>query len=150
MKATDWDVLIPELKTWNNGRGIDPESWAGCEGNFRLAAAYSLIFWPEFTEMDGMVFRGEMTREDLNAWIKNCGGNRQSIETTANHIHILDLHYVGSPDATVERIVYLGNVLKEIYRTKLAAEFPGRNFTIDFYEPPDKKLPEYQLTFFQS
>ena len=149
MKA-DWDTLIPELKAWNNGKGIDPESWAGCKGNFQLAAAYSLIFWPDFTEMDGMVFRGQMTRERLDDWAKNCEGNRRSIEATANHLHILDLHYVGSPDATVERIVYLGNVLREIYRAKLAAEFPGRNFTVELYEPPDKDLREYQLTFYQS
>ena len=149
MSDADWDALIPELKAWNNGRGIDPEAWVGCEGNFRLAAAYSLIFWPKFTELDGMVFRRHMDRQTLDSWITNCSGNRQSIEATANHIHLLDLHYVGSPDANAERIIYLGKVLKEIYQVKLAAEFPDRKFVVDFYEPPDKNLQDYQLTFYQ-
>lgn len=150
MKNVDWDVLIPELKRWNNGGGIDPETWAGCTGTFQLAVAYTTIFWPDFTEMDGMVFRGKMTRAMLDSWIKNCSGDRKNIEATANHLHILDLHYLGSPDASEERIVFLGNVLREIYRAKLRLEFPDRNFTVDFYEPPNKELQEYQLTFYQS
>ena len=149
MNHADWDSLIPELKDWNNGNGIDPESWVGFEGNFRLAAAYSLIFWPEFTELDGMIFRGEMDRETLAAWMNNCSGDRRCVEATANHLHLLDLHYVGSPDANIERIIYLGNVLKDIYQTKLAAQFPDRNIVVEFYEPPDKELQAYQLTFYQ-
>jgi hypothetical protein len=149
MKNVDWDTLIPELKGWNNGNGIDPETWVGCEGSFRLAAAYSLIFWPEFTEIDGMIFRGNMDRETLASWMQNCSGDRRSVEATANHIHILDLHYVGAPDANADRIIFLGNVLKEIYRVKLAAEFPNRDIVVEFYEPPDKELQDYQLTFYQ-
>ncbi len=76
-------------------------------------------------------------------WLRN-------IEVTANHLHILDLHHMGCPDASVERIVFLGNLLKEIYRAKLAAEFPNRNFVVNFYEPDDKDLQEYQLTFYQA
>jgi len=149
MQNPDWDALIPELKDWNNGNGIDPESWAGCKGNFQLAAAYSLVFWPRFTELDGMVFRGEMDRKTLDSWKQNCSDKPAEIEATANHLHIADLHYVGCPDASVERLVFLGTLLEEIYRIKLAAEFPNRRFTVKFYEPPDKELQEYQLTFFQ-
>jgi hypothetical protein len=149
MKNVDWDNLIPELKDWNSGKGIDPESWVGCRGNFQLAAAYSLIFWPDFTEMDGMVFRGKMDRETLDSWLRNCGDNRQSVERVVNHIHISSLHHHGCPDASVERLIFLGNVLKEIYAAKLAAQFPHRNFVVELYEPEDKDLGEYQLTFYQ-
>ena len=96
-----------------------------------------------------MIFRGEMDRATLASWMENCRGERRCVEATANHLHILDIHYVGSPDASVERIVYLGNVLKEIYEVKLAAQFPGRDIEVDFYEPPDQNLQDYQLTFFQ-
>jgi len=150
MKDIDWDALIPELKEWNSGAGIDPESWVGCEGNFRLASAYSLIFWPHFIEHEGMIFRGETVPSSLPGFMKSCNGDRKTVEATINHIHILDLHYAGSPDASVERIVFLGNVLKEIYRVKLSAEFPGRNFVVEFYEPPDQNLQDYQITFFQA
>lgn len=150
MKNVDWDTLIPEMKEWNGGEGIDPEGWIGCEGNFRLACGYTLMFWPQFTEVDGMIFGGEVDAETVSGWMKNCGGNRQSVEATLNHIHILDLHYRGCPDASVERIVHLGNVLKEIYSTKLRAEFPDRKFAVELYEPPDKDLEQYQLLFYQT
>jgi hypothetical protein len=150
MEDVNWDALIPELKNWNNGAGIDPESWVGCTGTFQLAVAYSLIFWPAFYELDGMVFRARMDRATLDSWMKNCSGNRVQVEATANHIHLVDLHYAGSPDASVERIIFLGNVLKQTYAAKLAADFPGRRFVVDFYEPADQQLGEYQLTFYQS
>jgi hypothetical protein len=149
MKEADWDVLIPELKRWNNGAGIDPESWVGCEGNFQLAAAYALIFWPSFLEMDGMVFRSRMDRQTLDSWRRSCSGDPPKVEAMANHIHLIDLHHQGCPDASLERIIFLGNVLKEIYTAKLAAEFPDRRFVVDFYQPADKDLGEYQLTFYQ-
>ena len=145
----NWDSLIPDLKGWNNGAGVDPETWVGCEGNFRLAAAYSLIFWPKFVEIEGMVFRDGMDLATVESWLASCSGDRKCVEATANHLHIIDIHYVGAPDASVERVVYLGEVLREIYSTKLAADFPGREFVVDFYEPPNKALQEYQLTFYQ-
>ncbi|MDR2187659.1 MAG: hypothetical protein LBE62_06345 [Azonexus sp.] len=148
MNTIDWNSLIPDLKDWNNGKGIDPESWVGCEGNFRLATAYSLIFWPEFVEMDGMIFREGMDRFTLNSWLTACDGNKSSVEAVANHLHIQYIH-LSCPDASPERFVYLGNVLKQIYAAKLAAEFPDRRFVVEFYEPPDQNLGEYQITFYQ-
>lgn len=149
MNTVNWESLIPDLKEWNNGKGIDPESWVGCEGNFRLAAAYSLIFWPTFVEMDGMVFRGDMDQLTLDSWLIGLDGDKSSVEATANHLHIRDIHYLGCPDASVDRFVYLGNVLKQIYAAKLSMQFPDRNFIVQFYEPPDQDLNEYQITFYQ-
>ena len=51
----DFNKLIPELKDWNNGKGIDIYSWIGCVGDFQKAIGYSVIFWPEFIEIDGGV-----------------------------------------------------------------------------------------------
>ena len=149
MKDVNWDALIPDMKDWNNGAGIDPEGWVACEGNFRLASAYTLVFWPQFTEVDGMIFRGQPDYETVANWMKSCGGTRQSVEATLNHIHILDLHYRGCPDASLETIIHLGNVLKDIYATKLRAQFPDREFVVEFYEPPDQNLQDYQLLFYQ-
>lgn len=149
MEPTDWLTLIPELKQWNNGQGIDPEAWIGCSGNFQLAAGYSLIFWPTLSELDGMVFRGGMDRETLDSWLQSCEGNKSSVEAVVNHLHIRDIHYVGCPDASPEHFVYLGNVLKEIYMAKLNAEFPGRSFVVEFHEPSNGDLAEYQITFYQ-
>lgn len=51
------DSMKPELAAWNNGLGIDLESWVACEGRFALAVGYASIFWPEFVEFEGYVLR---------------------------------------------------------------------------------------------
>ena len=33
-----------ELGAWNNGKGIDLDSWISCSGNFSLAVGYASIF----------------------------------------------------------------------------------------------------------
>lgn len=40
---TDFAKLIPELPDWNNGKGIDVESWIDCIGTFQLAVGYSTL-----------------------------------------------------------------------------------------------------------
>ena len=45
---TDFHKLIPELKDWNNGDGIDVQSWIECVGSFQKAIGYSTMFWPEW------------------------------------------------------------------------------------------------------
>ena len=56
-QPADFTALIPELQRWNEGRGIAPDDWIGCVGNYELAIGYSLIFWPSFVVFDGYVFR---------------------------------------------------------------------------------------------
>ena len=62
---TDFTALIPELPQWNDGAGIDAESWIGCVGNFELATGYSLIFWPGFVRFEGYVLREGSARAAL-------------------------------------------------------------------------------------
>jgi len=149
MKNVDWDKLIPDLKLWNGGEGVDPVTWLNAEGNFKLAAAYSQLFWPTFSEYKGMIFAGEIDEAHIESWLTNCAGDRGKVEATLNHIHISDIHTTSDASESVERIVFLGGILKEIYAMKLAAEFPGRDIVVEFYEPPDKELNGYQLLFYQ-
>lgn len=147
---SDFNQLIPELKDWNDGRGIDVQSWIGCVGDFQKAIGYSTIFWPRFVEIEGCVLRGGLDLENVQQWLKQCGGNCSAAEATINHLHLEDLHYVGCPDATPERLIYLGRVLKEIYECKLARDFPKRDFVVVFDEPESgRDTTEYILTFYQ-
>jgi len=38
------DSMKEELSAWNDGDGVDVESWISCEGNFKLAVGYSTVF----------------------------------------------------------------------------------------------------------
>jgi|ERR1700733_1978281 hypothetical protein len=145
--ATDFQRLIPELKNWLPGP-IDPATWAANEGNFRLAIAYSTIFWPGFVQHDRYVLRESFSLEGLAGFERQCAGDRRSIEAVMNHIHLDGIQHLGCADISRERLEYLGGVLKEIHEAKLRWQFPDLSFVVEFY--PGDELSEYELTFWQS
>ena len=146
---TDFNELIPEMRDWNNGAGIDVAAWVGCEGSFRLAVGYSALFWPEFIEFERYVLRAGFSVDGLRGFERQCGGDRRRIEAVMNHLHIADIQYHGCEDITHERVVYLGRILSEIYRAKLAWQFPSKRFEVHFDDSPAEHLTDYELTFVQ-
>lgn len=146
----DFSELIPELRDWNDGRGIDIEAWIGCSGNFQLAIGYSKVFWPRFVEFETYVLREGFSVESLHGFEGNPPNDRQSVESVMNHLHIADIQYYGCEDASPERLIYLGTVLREIHEVKLRWQFPHRQFEVLFLTPDTKDdLFGYQITFFQ-
>jgi hypothetical protein len=142
--------FMQELSAWNDGNGIDLESWIGCMGNFNLATGYSAIFWPNFVLFEDYILREGFDAESLRRCEKTGNRDKSSIEWVINHLHITDIHYNDRENASEEVIVFLGNILKEVYETKLRAQFPDRPCEVEFYEPEDRKnLVEYQLSFWQ-
>ena len=138
-----------ELDAWNNGNGIDLESWICCEGNFSLAVGYASVFWPEFTLFDGYILRKGFSQDALRGFEQN-GRNRQSVEWVMNHLHIADIQHGGCNDISKDKLLVLGNVLKEIYEAKLRWEFPDRPCTVEFFIPEDTDdLIEYQVSLWQ-
>ncbi len=144
------ESIKKELAPWNNGAGIDLESWIGCEGRFALAVGYSSIFWPQFVEFDGYVLRKGFTEASLRGFEKQEGCTRKGVEWVMNHLHIADIQHFGCADISEDKLIYLGHVLREIYDMKLKCQFPDRPCTVDFYKPPKAdELLEYQITFWQ-
>ena len=148
------DSMKDELGAWNNGRGIDLESWVSCEGNFSLAVGYSTIFCPKFVEFEDYILAfEEMSKENVQRirdWEKQEGITKKSLEWVVNHLHIADLHHNGCEDLTVDKVIFLGNVLKEIYEARLQYLFPDKPCNVEFYQPEDNALvDEYQLSFWQ-
>jgi hypothetical protein len=148
-KATDYSLLIPDLPNWNNGNGIDVDGWLGYMGKFQLMIAFSQLFWPDFVELDGCVFRYEVDPGNYDAWLNTTKGNKASVEAVINHRHILDLFYPARDSATAAQLIYIGRVLKEILTVKLQHDFPTRVFTVAIDEGPFDDLVEYQVTFWQ-
>jgi hypothetical protein len=144
------ESMKAELAEWNNGQGIDLESWVGCEGNFRLAVGYATVFWPEFVEFDGYILGAGFSEQNLRGFELQQKGNRQEVEAMMNHIHIDGIQYDGCPDLSEDKAMILGKTLKEIYEAKLAWQFPGRPCGVEFFVPDDRTdLAQYQITFWQ-
>jgi hypothetical protein len=150
------DMDIPEsmreeLGAWNNGAGIELESWIGCEGRFALAVGYATLFWPEFVEFDGYILRKGFSETSLRGFESQPGATRKGTEWVMNHLHISDTHAYGCSDASRDKIMLLGTTLKDIYETKLRALFPTRPCIVEFHVPEDPEhLVEYQLSFWQA
>jgi hypothetical protein len=143
--------LIPELSSWNNGNGIDVESWIGCSGSADLAVGYSTIFWPSFTLHDDYILRHGFSLDSLRGFERQCGADKGSIECVMNHLHIQDIHHVGDETFSADKAIYLGSLLKEIYELKLPRDFPDRPCTVNFYVPEDRDdLAAYEISFWQT
>jgi len=87
----DYRRLIPELASWNDGAGIDVDSWISSVGSFDHAIGYGTLFWPEFFVHDNCVFRQTVDGETYKGWMSACGGNKSEVEAVVNHEHIIDL-----------------------------------------------------------
>ena len=95
------ESMKAELAAWNNGAGIDIESWVGCEGKFSLAVGYSSIFWPPFTLFEGYILREGFSEDSLRGFERN-GRSRKSVEWLMNHLHIADIQYYGCSATAVQ------------------------------------------------
>jgi hypothetical protein len=140
--------LIPELPSWNNGKGIDPKGWIECVGNYELATGYSLVFWPNFVRFEGYVLREGFSEESLRSFERTEYSDRMSVEAVMNHVHIVDIHR--SVEPTEAQLRYLGRVLKDIYEAKLGRDFPELRIIVSFHDEAGLDLDDYQLTFWQA
>ena len=142
--------MLAELAAWNNGDGIDLESWVGCSGNFRLAVGYSTIFWPRFVLFEDYILREGFRIDSVRGFQRQCASDNSCVEAVMNHLHIAGIQYYGCEDITEERLVFIGKILKEVYEAKLRWQFPDRPCEVSFYEPEDRTdLDGFELTFWQ-
>lgn len=142
----DFNRLIPEMKDWNNGKGIDIDSWIQCMANHKILVGCARILWPEFVERDGCILLAGH-EPNYRAYLNQVQGDKKTAEATANHIHVLHLFSTEVPAR--ELVLFVGRLLKEIWQVKLERDFPGRKITVCFPEEDDLELTDYELTFFQ-
>jgi hypothetical protein len=141
--------LIPELGAWNDGRGIDLESWANAVGRYDFAIAYATIFWPDSVIHDDCVFRYDPDGKNYEDWMKSLEGDRARVEHVMNHLHIMDMFISEGFEPTDRFVIHVAELLKNMWSCKLARDFPQRSFQIEIYEGTPDDLLGYEITFFQ-
>lgn len=145
------ESMKAELGRWNNGEGIDLESWACCSGNFALAVGYLAMFWPRFTRFEGYILREGFSVDSLRGFESQPGSTPHSVEWVMNHFHIADLHRHEEDLLTEDKVVLIGRALTEMYQAKLVWQFPETPCIVKFYEPEqDGDLIDYQISFWQA
>jgi hypothetical protein len=140
-----------ELGAWNDGDGVDLETWIGCTGRFALAVGYAALLWPEFERVEGYLVRAGMTIEHIRSFADKPDTSRRQVEATLNHLHLAYLQSGRCEDCTADKLLALGKVLREMYEAKLAWQFPGLPCTVGLYIPDDiNALRDYQISFWQN
>ncbi len=149
------ESMKKELGAWNNGKGIDLESWVGCSGSFSLAVGYTTILCPKFIEFEDYIFVGdepiyEEGIETTRGFESQEGSTPKSVEWVLNHLHIADIQYQGCEDISADKLIILGNALKDTYEARLSFFFPEKPCVVEFYIPDDpNEFDEYQISFWQ-
>ncbi len=149
------DSMKEELGSWNNGKGIDLESWVSCSGSFSLAVGYSTIFCPKFIEFDGYILEGskrldERTIKCIRGFESEEGSTPKSVEWVINHFHIADLQYSDCEDLSPDKLLILGEALKETYESRLSYFLPNKPCIVEFYKPNNlEDVLDYQISFWQ-
>jgi hypothetical protein len=129
----DLSDLLPELRAWNDGAGIQPLDWVYCIARSDEAVAYTALFWPRFVEFDGYVLREGFDPQNLRDWEAQRHIDRQQIELAMNLLDVGGLFHNSKEPATAmleARTVWVLDTLAEIYATKLMRDFPTKRFEI--------------------
>ncbi len=148
------DSMKEELGSWNNGKGLDLETWVSCSGNFSLAVGYITLFCPKFIEFEDYIFKANNGLDEnfiriIRSFESQKGSHPMSVERVINHIHIADLH-CGDEGLTLDKLIVLGEALKENYEARLTYFFPNKPCVVEFYKPENTDdFRDYQLSFWQ-
>lgn len=141
------DSMKSKLSRYTGG-GIDLAGWISGNGTFELAVGYSAVFWPEFVAFEKYVLRKGFVEESLRGFEQQADTNRQSVEWVMNHLHIAELHPL-SDDTSHDKLIFLGNVLREIHEAKLARLFPDRAFFVELDAGEPEDIWSCHLSFWQ-
>ena len=138
--------LVPEAAEWADG---DVVRWISGVGTFAALTGYAELLWPDFTEFDDCVFRGEVDATNLQPWIDRLGGDRTAVERVCNHVDLNYLFQNQAAIATDTQLAYLGRLLQDMWEAKLAREFPDRRFAVELHDNPSDPNDEPLVTFSQ-
>jgi hypothetical protein len=99
------------------------------------ALFYSQLFWPEFVEIDGMVFlqdniEDSEDRKRLNEALLRSKGDKTKAEQAFNLVELPSLFGKNISETTDEEDAFFADRLTEMWRCKLALVFPNREFLV--------------------
>ncbi len=117
------------------------------------ALMYARLFWPEFVEVDGMVFRKETMedRDDRDRLAQALGrlGNPCEIEKSFNLVEVpsgLFSRAIGESTEQEDRLICV--LLCEMWCACLRMTYPARSFDVQIWEP-ERTGGEIGVVFFQ-
>lgn len=150
MTDVDFNEMIPDLKEWDDGKGVDWYVWLGSIADFKHAIAYSQVFWPSFIEYKNCIFlKHNFTVASYNKWVKLLKNDLTAVEKLINHEHILDVFNNPNLPVSEKQLEFMGELLVEMWSCKLKKDFSDRRFLFQFKRGDSNNLMGYEITFWQ-
>jgi hypothetical protein len=143
---TKYEELIPEMQ----GGWTSIDSWLYNQGNYELLIACGWLFWPTFIEYKDCIIRLTHNDYEGNFTRLTSGGavERGYVEERLNRLEIADI-FTADKDLTKEQALYMGKMLEQMWRAKLAVDYPDRTFHFSFIVHEDDQVQDLELTFCQ-
>jgi hypothetical protein len=121
------------------------------------ALMYSRLFWPEFVEIDGMVFLKESMEYDddrrrLAEALEYYGGDLTQTEQSFNLVEVpssLFTDYEALNETTEEEDLWLAQRLAQMWRACLSNRYPGREFILEVLQEDTGGGDAVSVIFYQ-
>lgn len=149
--------LIRHLRVFYSGQdttNFNVRDFIYAYGSPLLAIMYSRLFWPEYIEINDMVFlkeriEDEEDRQSLMKAFDSYGGDRQKTEQAFNLTEIpSDVFGKLMGETAEEEDRHFAERLAEMWRCRLQIIYPERRFTVEVLEP-EETGGEIGVVFYQ-
>lgn len=124
------------------------------DGSPLQALFYSRLFWPEFIEIEGMIFLKETCEDQddsqhiMEAFTRY-GRDRRTTEQAFNLVEVPFLFGRCMGELIEEEYIVLGERLAEMWRCRLQMLFPQRHFSVEVLSP-EQTGSEVGILFYQN
>ncbi|WP_030324218.1 hypothetical protein [Streptomyces sp. NRRL B-3229] len=127
-------------KDWND-EDLTPSHYLDFEGGLRFVLAAAWLFCPETVEYRGAIFlKDRFTRSTVDTWFTTLSGDRQRVESVANHVELWTL-FTNTPltddDHLAEELPQLALALGETWQALLTTRYPGREIKVEVTDEED-------------
>ncbi|WP_326590782.1 hypothetical protein [Streptomyces sp. NBC_01294] len=129
-----------KIKTWVDewGGDLDYVDYVKGNGDLALLAAFSLVFWPRFVEVQGCVLWDRVyEKSNFADWYENCSGDTRKIEMTLNRLRVWQLVESRDVEEDSQALKFAAERIARAWRAALYVEFPGRDFVVGVDDSED-------------
>ena len=152
--AMDDRAIIERLKDKykdKNTEGFTILDFISACGSPVEAIAYSKLFWPDFVKFHNMVFLSDTLetaadRDRVIEGFQKYGLDRRTTEEAFNVLEIPNFFARHGGESTDEEDIYLAERIAEMWRHRLAQQFPHRQFVVQVVDAEDVEIG---VTFYQ-
>ena len=118
------------------------------------ALMYARLFWPEFVEMEGMVFLKETVEDEDDRqrfWeaYETHRRDRRRTEESLNLIEVTRLFGARGNESSPAEDRCLADRLATMWRARLATIYPDRSFVVDVVQVDPSDPDEIGIVFYQ-